>query len=306
MQFFKVLVMSFCLLLPALGQAGQGDKPVVAFAQDTMKNDFRKAQVFAVRDAVAGYPELEFVYSDAQGKTSLLIRQIEQFIAQQVEVLVVGTNDENAVVPVISKAHAAGIKVIILDRGVQTENYSTFINSDNVKIGDIAGRYIAEQLQGKGTVLLLEGIQTADVTQLRSQGFLAVMKQYPELRILKRTGNYLRKDALIEMDKLLKSGERVDAIYAESDSMLSGVRPVLEKYGIDPGSIIMLGTDYTSEARAAIRAGTQTGSIHFPLGGQETADAAAKLVAGEVVPSHISNPVRLISRENVEDVAPIF
>ena len=62
----------------AIGQVKSGS--VVAFAQDTMKNDFRQAQVFEVRDAVARVPGLSFAYSDAQGQTSLLIHQIEQFI----------------------------------------------------------------------------------------------------------------------------------------------------------------------------------------------------------------------------------
>lgn len=296
----------FFLLFPLELHAEGSSKAVIAFAQDTLKNDFRKAQVMAVKDAADRHPQLKFVYSDAQGKTSLLIRQIERFIAQQVEILIVGTNDEQAVVPVISKAHEAGIKVIVLDRGVKTEKYTTFINSDNVEIGAIGGRYIAKALNGKGKVLLFEGIQTADVTQLRSKGFLQEMAGYPEISVIKRTGNYLRKDALVEMEKLLAGGERVDAIFAESDSMLSGVRPVLKKYGIDPASIIMVGCDYTSEARDAIVAGTQTGSVLFPLGGEESVAAALELLAGKELPKHIVNPVKLVTQENVEAVRPIF
>ncbi len=299
-------LVTLLLLLTMPVKAAEAHRAVVAFAQDTLRNDFRKAQVMAVRDAIANQPDLEFIYSDAQGKTALLIRHIENFISQQVDVLIVGTNDESAVGPVISKAHQAGIKVIVLDRGVKTRDYTTFINSDNYEIGAIAGRFIADKLNDKGKVLLLEGILTADVTQLRSRGFLDVVANSPKIQVIKRTGNYLRKDALMEMEKLLASGERVDAIFSESDSMLSGVRPVLAKYGIDPATVVMVGVDYTSEARQSIRDGKQTATIKFPLGGPETVDTVIKALAGETVPEHIVIPVQMVTSENVESVAPIF
>ncbi|WYD82276.1 MAG: substrate-binding domain-containing protein [Candidatus Electrothrix gigas] len=279
---------------------------VIAFAQDTLANDYRKAQVFEVRDAVLQHPDLKFVYTDANSQTSLLIRQIEKFIAANVDVLIVGTNDAETVVPVITKAHQRGIPVIILDRGVNTSAYTTFIHSDNVKIGEIAAQYIAEQLKGQGTVLLFEGLQKADVTQLRSKGFLNVISKYTKIRVIKRTGNYLRKDAILEMEKLIDEKVHLDAIFSESDSMLSGVRSVLYRYNLDPKKIIMVGCDYTSEAREALRQGTQTASILFPLGSQQAVDAVIKILKGEKVPYHILIPVRLVTQEDIETVAPVF
>lgn len=280
---------------------------VVAFAQDTLKNDFRRAQLFAVRDGLAPYKEVRFLYSDAQGKSSLLIHQIKQFIRQKVDVLIVGTNDARLVVPVIEEAHAQGIRVLVLDRGVATERYTSFLNSDNVLIGRMGGRYIAEQLKGKGRVLLMEGLAAADVTQDRTRGFLEVMAAYPEIEVVRRTGNYLRKDALIEMEKLLAERVQVDAIFSESDSMLSGIRAVLMHHEIDPGSLITVGCDYTSEAREAILAGTQTGSVLFPLGGKATVQAVLELMAGRSIPHHILIPVdTLVTRDNVHHVKPVF
>jgi len=295
-----------CFMLPLLLSAADRSKRVVAFAQDTMNNDFRIAQVYEVRDALSEYPDIDFVFSDARGQTSLMIRQIEQFIARKVDLLVIGTNDENAVVPVVSKAYKSGIPVIILDRGISGSDYTTFINSDNIKIGAIGAEYIAKELKGKGTVLLFEGLQKADVTQLRSKGFLDEIAKSPGIKVIKRTGNYLRKDAIAEMEKLLSEGIRVDAIFSESDSMVSGARMVLERHGIDPGSMIMIGCDYTSEAQMAIRAGKQTGSVLFPLGGKQAVQTALQIFEGKKVPKHIIIPVQLVTKANVEKVPPIF
>ena len=285
---------------------GATEKKFLAFAQDTLANDYRKAQVFDVRDAVAEHAGLDFVYSDANGQTSLLIRHIEKFIAAQVDVLIVGTNDPDAVVPVVTKAHQRGIPVIILDRGINGTNYTTFINSDNIKIGRIAAEYLAESLQGKGTVLLFEGLRKADVTQMRSRGFFYAIRQYPEIKVIKRTGNYLRKNAILETEKLIKEGIHFDAIFSESDSMLSGVRSALRRHQMDPSSFITIGCDYTAEAREAIRRGTQNASILFPLGGRETVETALKILNKEEVPRHISIPVKLVTRDNADKVEPVF
>lgn len=279
---------------------------VIAFAQDTMKNDFRKAQVLEAREEAQKHSNINFVYSDADGQTSLLIRQIDQFIRKNVSALIVGTNNESAVVPVIKKAHKAGIPVIVVDRGINTSEYTSFINSDNLLIGRMGAEYIAERLRGKGQVLLFEGIQTADVTRLRSKGFLDVMARFPEIKVIKRTGNYLRKDAVIEMEKLLSEGIQLDAIFSESDSMLSGARLVMQRYGINPASLVTIGCDYTSEAQAAIRKGIQTGSVLFPLGGKQSVEVALKVIAGKKVPKHIQIPVKLVTKDNVNKVPPIF
>jgi ribose transport system substrate-binding protein len=300
----KKLFVFFMVTTSLMG--GEPAPQVIAFAQDTMANDFRKAQVYEVRDALAVQPGIRFVYSDAKTQTSLLIRQIEHFITQKVDLIIVGTNDENAVVPVIAKAYENGIPVIILDRGIQGNAYTTFINSDNIKIGAIGAEYIAKRLGGKGTVLLFEGLQKADVTQLRSKGFLDVMAKFPGIKVIKRTGNYLRRDAIVETEKLMREGIHFDAVFSESDSMLSGVRTVLEKHGIDLGAIVTVGCDYTSEAQRAIRSGTQSGSVLFPLGGKKSAEIALKILSGEAVPKHIVIPVELVTKQNVERVAPIF
>ncbi|WP_373073150.1 substrate-binding domain-containing protein [Sulfurimonas sp.] len=282
------------------------DIKTIAFAQDTLANDYRKAQVMEAKEAAEKHSNINFVYSNANGRTALLIAQIDRFIKQKVDVLIVGTNDADAVVPVIKKAHDSGIIVIILDRGINGDDYTTFINSDNIKIGSIGAKYIAKRLKGKGKVLLFEGLQKADVTQLRSKGFMDEISKHKGIEVIKRTGNYLRRDAIVEMEKLLSDGIKVDAIFSESDSMVSGARSALLRHKIDPASIITVGCDYTSEAREAIRKGTQTGSVLFPLGGDDSIDVAIKVMSGKKVKKHIVIPVKLVTKDNVEIVKPVF
>lgn len=283
----------------------QAQRDTIAFAQDNMGNDFRAAQVMEAKDE-AQKRGLLFTYTDAQGETSRLISQLNDLIAQNVGVIILGTNDDKAVVPVVAKAERAGVRVVVLDRGIAGKDYTTFINSDNKKIGAMGASYMGKRLGGKGTVLLFEGLKTADVTHLRTRGFLDRIKAYPGIKVLRRTGNYLRKDAIQETEKLLAAGTRFDAVFSESDSMLSGVRMVLEKHKIDPKGIVMAGVDYTSEARDAIRARTQSASILFPLGGRQAVAVAQDILKGRKVARHIVIPVHWVTPENVDQVAPIF
>ncbi len=278
----------------------------IAFAQDTMANDFRKEQVLEAKREAEKIKNIKFVYSDANGQTSMLIRQIEKFIQDKVDVLIIGTNDEEAVVPVISKAMEQGISVVILDRGVKTENYTSFIHSDNTNIGKMAAEYIVKKLNGKGKVLLFEGLPKADVTYLRTKGFMDEISKYKDIEVIKRTGNYLRKDAIKETEDLIKNNIAVDAIFSESDSMLSGVRSANEKYGIDSSKVVMIGCDYITEAKNAIIEGTQTASILFPLGGIESIQTAIKIINKEKVEKHINIPTKLVTKENVQIVKPVF
>lgn len=307
MLFLEKIFLSFILFtFFTTLQAQNNPTKTIAFAQDTMANDFRKAQVYEVRDELAKYPDVKFISSDANGQTSLLIHQIEKFISMKVDAIILGTNDAKAVVPVVAKAYHSGIPIIILDRGIDGEDYTTFINSDNIKIGTLGAEYIAQRLHGKGEVLLFEGLQKADVTQLRTKGFMDEISKYPQIKVIKRTGNYLRKDAILEMQKLIQEGVHIDAIFSQSDSMLSGVRLAMSRYKMDLTSIITIGCDYTSEAQNAIKNGIQTGSILFPLGGTMAAQVVLKLFAKEAVLKHILIPVKLVTKENVEEVNPIF
>lgn len=300
-MFRYLMSLALCLTVTAV----QAQRDVIAFVQDNMANDFRRAQVMEAQEE-AKRRGLNFIYADAQGQTSLLISKIDALIEKKVGVIILGTNDEKAVVPIVSRAEKSGVRVIVLDRGIAGRDYTTFINSDNVRIGSIAAEFLGDRLKGKGTVLLFEGLQSADVTRLRTRGFMEGIARFPEIRVIKRTGNYLRKDAILETEKLLAQGIKFDAIFSESDSMLSGVRLVLQKQKIDPASIVTVGCDYTSEARDAIRQRTQSASILFPLGGKQAAAAAQDILKGNKVARHITIPVQLVTPENVEKVDPIF
>lgn len=295
-------------LLPALADADATPRTfTVGFAQDTLGNDWRQAQVEALKQHFRSDPAIRFIYTDGHGQTAQQIRDIETLVFQKIDVLITSPRDGVASAPAIAKAYRAGIPVVLLTRGVPGDQYTTLVAPDDLKIGAKAARFMAERLGGKGRILMLRGVPTATTAQARSKGFLDALKPYPHIQVVAvKDGNYLRSDAIHATEETLAEGIRFDAIYAQSDSMAAGARMALRKAGIDPRKLLIVGIDYISEAREAIRDGEQTASFLYPTCAVEAARAVQDILHGKTVPRHIKVDTLMVTRDNVEQVDPIF
>jgi len=285
----------------------QGGPFVVAFAQDHIANDWRAAQVKDLQQSLAQCPTIRFEFSDAQGNTAKQIMAMEDFAARKVDVLITSPRDAKAMTPVISAIYRQGIAVILLSRGIESKDYTTFIRGSNYNIGQQAAQFLAQKLTGKGRILVLQHIPTSTPAIERTQGFEEALKNYPGVTIVAtKQADSLRSLAIQRTEEALAEGIPFDAIYAQSDSMAAGARLALEKAGIDPASIPTVGIDYIQEAQQAILAGKQAASFTYPTFGREGAQAAIRLLCKESVPQEQIVPSQLITLDNAEKVKPIF
>ena len=296
-----VAVMAF----PAAASEVRG---VVSFAQDDLSNDWRRAQVEAVRRALASHPGVDFRVSDAHGSLALQVKHIEDWVARDVDVLVTSPLDSRAMAPVIRQAVDAGTPVVLLSRGVEGDGYTSFIHPDNTRIARAAGQEMASRLAGEGRVLMLAGQPGATTTIRRARAFMEVMDQHPGIRVERRRADYLRGEAIRVVEAILaeRGGFPFEAIYAQSDSMASGARMALEGAGIDVEGLTIIGIDYIAEARKAIRKGRQDMSFTYPTGGREGARVVLDLLRGQSVAREITLESVRVTEENVDQVEPIF
>ncbi len=280
---------------------------VVGFAQDTLSNDWRTAQVRELQQALSQYPSIHFIYTDAQGQTAQQILDIENLVMQGIDLLVTSPRDSKALTPVIAQAYRQGLPVILLTRRIESQDYTLFIGADDLAIGRQAARYLRQRLANRGKILMLKGIPTASTTINRTRGFREEISRQGGLEIVaEKTANYLRNDAIRAMEEVLEAGIPFDAIYAQSDSMAHGARMALKRAGIDPRSIPIIGIDYISEARRAIRAGEQEISFTYPTGGREGAENIIKILRGEPIPKDIVLDSIMVTPDNVEQLEPLF
>lgn len=307
-------LLTICLTLSVPAQANEpsaskirSNKILVGFAQDTLANDWRKAQVQALKSAFSHYPNIRFIYTDGKGSTAKQILDIENLIARGVDILITSPRDSRAMAPVITKVYRQGIPVILLTRTIEGDAYTTFIAPDDAAIARGAAKYIAKELHGRGNIMVLQGVPSASTTIIRTRAFLSALVQYPGLNIVAmKTANYLRSDAITAVEEVLHQGVTFDAIYAQSDSMASGARIALRKAGVDVKQILIVGIDYIREAREAIRSGQQSASYTYPTCAKEAVSAVVDIVAKRKVPKIISVPSKRVTRDNVDSISPIF
>ena len=279
----------------------------VVFAQDTLANDWRRAQAIELEREFGRHPRVSFRYTDAQGSAAHQIQDIEEALARGVDLLIVSARDAELTARVVEKARAAGVRVMLLSRRVSTDAYDVFIHADNADIGRRAARRLVQRLKGKGRILVLQGVPTASTAIERTEGFLDEIARSPGIQVVAvKPADYLRDKAVAAIEEARAEGLRFDAIYAQSDSMAAGARIALRRAGIDPRGIPIVGIDYIAEAREAIRKGEQDASFVYPTFAREGVAAALKLLAGRRVPREIVVPTVMVTRDNVERVEPIF
>lgn len=302
----RLLLISSLFLWPLLAQAAER-LFVVGFAQDNMSNDWRAAQVNEMKAALAQYPNIRFVHTDAQGSAARQILDMERMAEQGVDVIVTSPRDVQAMTPAISAIYRRGIPVVLLTRRTLNDDYSTFIGADDRELAREAAREMAKRLGRKGRIVMLRGVPTATTAIARREGFLEALRAYPKMEVVAEpVANYNRVEAIRAVEKLLAAGVKFDAIYAHSDSMAAGARMALRMAGIEPKGIVTVGIDYIREAREAIRSGEQAVSFTYPTAGRQGAEAVVRLLHGKKVDKDQSVPFEMVTIDNVERIETIF
>ncbi len=296
------------LIIPLMSSAETPQRVyVVGFAQDNMSNDWRAAQVNEMEQALANYPHIRFIYTDAKGSAARQIFDMERLAEQGVDVIVSSPRDVKTMTPAVSAIYKRGTPVVLLTRRILSDDYTTFIGADDRNIAREAAKEMALRMGGKGRIIMLRGVPTATTAIARREGFLEALKEYPQIKVVAEpVANYSRVEAIRAVEKLIADGVSFDAIYAHSDSMAVGARMALKMANIDVKKMVIVGIDYISEAREAIRAGEQSASFTYPTAGRQGAEAVLRIIRGEKQAKQQGVPFVKITSDNVEHVETIF
>lgn len=157
--------------------------------------------------------------------------QINDFVDDGVDMLIVAPNQINTVTPAIEKAYNKGIPVILFDRKTGSDKYTAFIGADNTKMGYTMGEYIARRLGGKGRVVEIMGLKGSSPAIERHNGFMQAIKRYPGIRLVAiGSGTWLQQSGRKAMDGILDSvGGDIDFVFAHNDRMALGARQAAER-----------------------------------------------------------------------------
>jgi ribose transport system substrate-binding protein len=227
--------------------------------------------------------------------------QIENYIVQKVDAIIVCPVDSKGIAPAIQKANAAGIPVFTADIKAEGGKIVSQIASDNVAGGRLAAQYLAKLLSGKGEVAIIDQPVTQSVID-RVSGFLEEIAKHPEIRVVARpSGDGVRDKAMKAAEDLLQGFPRLAGIFGINDDSALGALAAVEAAGRK--DILIVGYDGIPEARQAILRGSalKADVVQYPLEiGRITIETIAKHLAGEAVPADIPVKVGIVDVSNAQ------
>ena len=289
---------------PEEGEAAPaGAKKKIGMSQCNLGEPWRVQMNADVKKAADEHPELEVIYKDAQNDSLVQRSHVEEFVAQKVDLIIISPKEAAPLTEPVAKAFEAGIPVIVLDRAVLGDKYTSFIGADNVKIGREAGKWVARTLGGKGSIVELKGLMTSTPGQDRHKGFIEGLDQKanPDLKIVFEADmKWLEPDARKEMESALSRIKKIDLVYAHNDPGAHGAYLAAKQAGREK-EMKFVGIDaLPHEGVQYVKDGIMDVTFQYPTGGAEAIDFALKIFAGEEVEKKMVLPTRVFSKETLE------
>ncbi|TDC95914.1 ABC transporter substrate-binding protein [Saccharopolyspora aridisoli] len=291
---------------PTKGCQGANGKYTIGMSQANLAEPYRVRMDDDIRKAAQKVPQFEEVqFSDAAKDNSKQVTDVENFMTKQVDLLMISPNEAAPLTDVVRKAYNQGIPVVVLDRKVDGEAYTTYIGADNVAIGKQAGEFFKKALlpQG-GKIVQIKGLSGSTPAAEREEGFKQGIAGSKIEVVATADGEWERSVGQQKMDALLKAHPDVQAVYSQNDPMAEGAwlaaqaanRPDLKFVGID-------GLPIPSGGIKAVEEGRLQATNLYPTGGAEAVEAAKKiLVDCQQVPKIQTLGTELITKDNAAEV----
>lgn len=279
----SILYISLCILLTT---SCQEKKKVVAVSQCSM-DEWRDQMNEEMRREAFFHTDLDVEYHSTADNSAEQIRDIESFIERKVDLIVAAPNEEEALRPVIEKAHDAGIPVVLIDRTANTQKYTAYVGGDNVEVGRQAANYILDNLPHGGNIIEIEGLASSSASQERKDGFHQIMDKHPEVNIVADVvADWQRQKAHNIMDTLSHKIKdiNIDIVFAYNDRMAIGAWESLCKGMKDKSSApLFIGVDALMNDTIGvgrIEDYTLDASFLYPTGGDKAIHTAACILNG--------------------------
>ncbi len=227
--------------------------------------------------------------------------QIEDYIVQRVDAIVVCPSDSRGIGPAIEKANQAGIPVFTADIQALGGHVVSHIASDNVAGGKAAGRYLAKALEERGQIVIIDQPFVKSVID-RVAGFDEELKNHRGLRVVARpNGEGVRDRAMKAMEDMLGGRKKIDGVFGINDDSALGALAAVESAGRK--DIVIVGYDGIPEARSAILRGSalKADVVQYPRRiGELTIETIARHFRGEPVPAFIPVEVGLVDQQTLQ------
>jgi ribose transport system substrate-binding protein len=231
------------------------------------------------------------------------IQILDSMVAQKVDGIVIAAAERQALVGPVNRAVAAGIPVTVFDSGLDSENYMSYIATDNYEAGKLGGRTLAELLHGQGKVAVLLHAPGSLSTMDRERGFKDVLQQeFPKMQIVaEQYGMSDRAKSRAAAENMLTAHADLDGFFASTEPSSSGVTLALKSRGL-AGKIRFVGFDASDTMIEDLKAGVIDAMVvqdPFKIGFEAVKTIADKL-NGKTPPKRIDLQGRVVRKQDLD------
>jgi len=300
-SIFFIVAISLTVLANCSSKPPEKKKFKVGWSIDTISTPFNAAEDKAIKEGWAKYPEVELYSAEAQAQSIKQVSDIEDLVAKGIDVLIVKPRDEKTLTDTFKNVMKKGIAVVLIDRYVEGDAYTTFIGSDNVEAGRAAAQAMVKQLNGKGNIALIEGTPGASSYIDRTKGFTEEIKKYPGIKLLASQPCLAKRD---EGKKLTENwlqgyGTKMNGIHSNTDEITMGVVQALQE--AKRKDIIITSINGQMEVLKQIVNGTVTMTAAYSTGVHPAIELSWLIMSGEKdIPKKILIPVVIIGVEEAK------
>ena len=286
---------------------GTDDQITIGYACKNLNDTFQNYLVDAAKE-YAEENNIKLDVADAQNDVVRQHDQVNTFISQGVDALIVLPIDTSAADPMTTAAKEAGIPLVYMNTNPYPDgNFpegTYYVGSIEKEAGEMQAEFIGKMLNGEGNVCILQGQLVHEGAVQRSEGVVDKMKElYPNVKVLAQQPADWQKDmGMTVTENWITAYGDIDAVFANNDEMALGAINALQEAGMK--DTLVIGIDGTKGALDAIKAGTLAGSVFQDAAGQAKGamEMAVKAASGETIAEQIKwIPFILITPENVGD-----
>ena len=246
---------------------------------------------------------IEVRLASANDDSKKQIAQIDKFVDDGVDLLIVAPNQYTSITHAVNRAYDKGIPVILFDRKVDTDKYTAFIEGDNYNMGKTMGQFIARQLKGQGRVVEIRGLDGSSPAEERHRGFVDGLKAFPGVQLVaSESGNRKEESAIDAMNRILRKTRDFGYVFGQNDRMAWGAYIALKQHGLEQ-QVKFTGIDgmvTKGGGLELVRDGLFEASYLYPTKGDEVIALAMRILRGQ--PFKRENPLTttIVTHDNAE------
>ena len=293
-----------------IGCSSNGPSPQYLIGVSQCSDDaWRQRMNYELQRELIFHPELTLHTRHASDNSEIQCQQIDSFIAERVDLLIVSPNEAEEVKPAVSRAYDAGIPVIVADRQVSGEKWTAFIGGDNYAVGQLMAQWLLSIVpEGRPLrVLEIQGLPGSTPMVWRHKGMMDGLQGHPEVQIVASAcGAWFRENARVVTDSLLTLYPDIDAIVAQNDQMAIGAYEACNKKSPITGRFLgrksprIMGVDGIVGKGGGVEAllkGEIDMTATYPSRGDLVIQTAVKILRDEMYERNVVLPTMLIDRD---------